>query len=413
MEGQKKSKKINGIEITNIEVATLRMIADFLISDRFNDMVTFARFEKCFGPLFSDYKDIDLLEVFKEIVGENKKYLTFRRLILAYLSYKKGSSKNVNFTNFMKLLFEKVIKKKGEFVGEYKQGQQSYYTRNCEGRRGISQVGVFTDPTKKNIQGLLIQYDDTFLTSLSFRPEESQPNTLINLHFNPDTPLKGREYSNDRDGISHIAGKYDNVNKIIPFLLLKCRSGKTFYVGDNSTADKDQVVPFIIGTSRCHLKLLRLNLVNKKLCYIEPYFERNLRINQNLMVEFDKIDEKYLEENPKIFEEKKLTKVTQADIFAPAVSDDLYLNKKFFDETKTGKALNEVYTEKEKKTDGATLFKAEDVISEDDKTARKNLIEYEKKIFNDIYTKGQDIANYADYDGLLAEVNSRPVIIDI
>ena len=38
----------------------------------------------------------------------------------------------------------------------------------------------------------------------------------------------------DRDGISHIAGKFSVKDKIVKFIIFKCRSGKPFCIGDNT-----------------------------------------------------------------------------------------------------------------------------------------------------------------------------------
>ena len=39
-----------------------------------------------------------------------------------------------------------------------------------------------------------------------------------------------RGFQLDRDGISHIAGKYNETTKNIKLLIFKCRSGKTLYI---------------------------------------------------------------------------------------------------------------------------------------------------------------------------------------
>ena len=98
-------KKINGIEVSNFEIGAIRMICDYLFVDRIKDMSTFPRFEQCFGPLFSDEDNFNLSEVYKEICGEKKKYLTFRRMISALLKWKSKKSTNKDFNYFMSKLF--------------------------------------------------------------------------------------------------------------------------------------------------------------------------------------------------------------------------------------------------------------------------------------------------------------------
>ena len=69
----------------------------------------------------------------------------------------------------------------------------------------------------------------------------------------------------DRDGISHIAGKFSVKDKIIKFLILKCRSGKTFCIGDNKEENDEQIELFIFGASSCQLKTLRIETINDRL----------------------------------------------------------------------------------------------------------------------------------------------------
>ena len=50
-------------------------------------MTSFPRFEEAFDFFVKEEK-ISLFEVFKEICGEKRKYITFRRMLKAYLIYK-------------------------------------------------------------------------------------------------------------------------------------------------------------------------------------------------------------------------------------------------------------------------------------------------------------------------------------
>ena len=222
------TKKIDGVEVTNLEIGIIRMLCDYLFVDRVKDMATFPRFEQCFGPLFSDDNNFILSDAFKEICGEKKKYITFRRMISALLKWKSKKSKNNSFNHFMDSLFNTIIKKRNEVIGELKENGQIFSTQNCSGRKAISKFGVFTDKDKNKIQGFLLEYDDSFNANLSFRHESDQTSLEINFHPYKVDDNYGKIYDNDRDGISHIAGKYDTKEKIIYLLIFKCRSGKTF-----------------------------------------------------------------------------------------------------------------------------------------------------------------------------------------
>jgi hypothetical protein len=68
-------KNINGVDISNLEIAKIAMVCDYLVVDRFHDISSFTRFEKCFGPLFNMEKPDFLFEVFQEILGSKKNIL--------------------------------------------------------------------------------------------------------------------------------------------------------------------------------------------------------------------------------------------------------------------------------------------------------------------------------------------------
>ena len=139
------TKKINNEEISNLELAKIAMICDYLVLDRFTDISSFQRFEMCFGPLFNKEKENFLFEAFTEMCGLKRKYLNFGRLISAYLLWKSKSSKNENFNKFMDILFNKMIKTKDEVIGIPIQGGRVFSTRNAKGRKIISKFGVLSD----------------------------------------------------------------------------------------------------------------------------------------------------------------------------------------------------------------------------------------------------------------------------
>ena len=70
---KEQTKEINGIALTSIEISKIAMICDYLVLDRFNDISSFFRFEKCFGPLLSKENPNFLIEAFQEICGPKKK----------------------------------------------------------------------------------------------------------------------------------------------------------------------------------------------------------------------------------------------------------------------------------------------------------------------------------------------------
>ena len=343
------TKVINGVEVSNLEIAKIAMVCDYLILDRFHDISSFLRFEKCFGPLFSKEKPNFLYEVFQEMCGLKKKYLTYGRLISAYLIWKAKISKNESFNKFMNILFNKMIKTNNEIVGIPVEGGRVFSTRSSRGRKVITKFSVLSDEKKNALKGFYIQYDDVFDVTLAPKNnnEKGPHNIQLEMNFEPN----GSDIR-DRDGISHIGGKYSKTKNIIKFLIFKCRSGKTFYIGDNSEDKNEQIESFLFGTSSCQLKSLRIELVNNQLMYFEPKFQPSTRANQKI-IPLDLMDDKFIENNiinsPLIFEENEIKDIPIKDLIesnsliVPCISDDAFIDKNTLVEPICGKDFHEIY----------------------------------------------------------------------
>ena len=344
------TKEINGVKVSNLEIAKIAMVCDYLVLDRYNDISSFLRFEKCFGPLFSKEKPNFLYEVYQEICGHKKKYLTYGRLISAYLMWKARLSKNESFNKFMFILFNKMIKTNNEIVGTPVEGGKVFSTRNARGRKVISKFSVLSDDKKNALKGFYIQYDDVFDTTLAPKKTNQERDTK-NIKLEMNFGRTGSEIR-DRDGISHIGGKYSKTKNIIKFLIFKCRSGKTFYIGDTTEERNEQIEPFLFGTSSCQLKSLRIELVDNQLMYFEPKFQPSLRVNQKILP-LDLLDDKFIKDNiinsPLIFEENEIKDVPLKELIdsnsliVPCISDDAFIDKKTLEEPIAGKDFHEIY----------------------------------------------------------------------
>jgi hypothetical protein len=325
------------------------MICDYLVLDRFNDISSFLRFEKCFGPLLNKEDPNFLIEAFKEICGPKKKYISFGRLISAYIKWKTNASKNENFNKFMNIVFNKMIKTNNEVVGIPVEGGRVFSTRNARGHKVISKFSVFSDDKLNALKGFSIKYDDVFESVLAPKRniESLKGNIKLEMNFKPN----GSDIR-DRDGISHIGGKYSKTKKIIKFLVFKCRSGKTFYIGDNSEEKNEQIELFLFGTSSCQLKSLRIELVNNQLMYLEPKFMPSTRVNQKILP-LDLFDDKFINDNiinsPLIFEENEIKDapieelIDSNSLIVPCISDDAFIDKQTLVEPISGKEFNEIY----------------------------------------------------------------------
>ena len=224
----------------------------------------------------------------------------------------------------------------------------------------------------------------------------------------------------DRDGISHIGGKYSKTKNVIKFLIFKCRSGKTFFIGDNTEEENEEIEPFLLGTSSCQLKSLRIELVQDQLIYLEPKFQPSIRINTKI-IPFDLMDDKFINNNiinpPLIFEENEIKDIPLENLIEtnnlviPCISDDAFIDKKELYEPIAGKDFNELYksfivtqtenNEKEKEDLKNKIF---------EKTVQRKLLlkvylnKFNKKENVDIVRERKQSLDGIDMDKFLAKV---------
>ncbi len=346
-----KTKKLCNVDFSELDLARIRMISDYLFLDRFNDSSSFVRFEQCFGPLFSSKnKEFKLVEAYREIVGPKRKYLTFKAMIKAFLKWKSKASNNYSFNFFMSTVFDKMIMKKGEVIGELVEGQRVFSTKNCKNRKIITKFSVLTDEEQNKIKGFVLTYDEVFKAVLCKQEKEDDIHMEINFDlFHSQGDKIAKDFQLDRDGISHIAGKYNETTKNIKFLIFKCRSGKTLYIGDSREADTDKIVPFIFGSSKCQLKSMYIELINDTLAYIRPSYQFSTRKNENIQTNFEDVNEKFLENDPLKFEEANLGNISEEQLkddkkfLMPMIPDDQFVDKMSLIESKKGKDFKDIY----------------------------------------------------------------------
>ena len=74
-----KTKQINGVEISNLEISKIGMIYDYLVLHFIQEYCSFFRLEKCFGPFFPKEPHKFFPDVLKEICGPKRKYISYGR----------------------------------------------------------------------------------------------------------------------------------------------------------------------------------------------------------------------------------------------------------------------------------------------------------------------------------------------
>ena len=315
--------------VSEEELNKIKTIAEYLFMDQYQDTCSYPRFEECFG-VFMTKENIDLPIVYKTICGKRKKYITFRRLIISYNQWKKNPEKNnKEFQKFMKLVYNDLLHNSDEEVGFKTEKSVYFNTRNCQNRKAISKFSVITDEEKEIIRGFQIYYDDFFKNDLFLNKESEKYFISLEINLIAETPtnLEADESFpsiNDRDGITHIGGTYNDEG--IKFLVFKCRSGKTSFIG------RPDGTPFLYGNYKKQLQRIKIGVKNNRLVYIEPHFESVERYNPIIDKKPNEISNFYLKEDKPIFEEKLLINMVEEDseksILQPLVSEDKFYNAK-------------------------------------------------------------------------------------
>ena len=312
------------LNITNEELEKLKVLGEYLIFSQYKDVASFPRFEECFGLLFEEYSSESLQKIYKDICGKNHKYISFRRIIKAYLNYKEQNNDYCNETKeFFKKLFTEVIKNEGDSIGKTRENVLKFTSRNNEKMKAISKFCVITDENKEKIKGFRIYYDDYFKTDLFIN--KSSENIYISLEINlsvlDELRINETPDENSRDGITEIIGTYSDK---ITFLGFKCRSGKTLFIGQPSGKS------FIIGQFHKQIHTIDLEIVDGELSYLKPYFKYVKRKNRNINKKLFEINSNYIKDEHLIYEEEKLNEIKDKDmlkyIFTPLINDEHFFN---------------------------------------------------------------------------------------
>jgi len=83
---------------------------EFLLPDLRTNKCSFRRFDMMVQLIQNPY-NFDTLTIFKDIVGEKRKYITYKRLKDAYTAFRKNAKgKSLDFKNFFSYLFNTILK---------------------------------------------------------------------------------------------------------------------------------------------------------------------------------------------------------------------------------------------------------------------------------------------------------------
>ena len=153
----------NKLNLTEEEQKKINTICDYLFFDQYTEMSTYMRFERCFQPLYSEEKDIDMEDVFKEICGPKKKYLNYKRFVKAYLNYK-ANKVSKELKDFFDKLFNSILRP--EQVGEFEGGKLTFSTRKANKNRECITMIEVLDDNDGVIHGINVTFDEIFTNKI-------------------------------------------------------------------------------------------------------------------------------------------------------------------------------------------------------------------------------------------------------
>ena len=285
-------------ELKQVEIIKLKTLSEFLFYDLYQFWVSYPRFELLLKPLFHN-KGINLFKVFTEISGNQKKYITYTRLINAYKKIKKESEDFKNNINsdlniFFHTLFNNILKGVDIPIGKHQDCNKnssniiySFSTKNINKFTNYSKKSYLTElnvlnDEKGNIKGILIEYNG--IKKYELYPKEIKNKLNIGLNLNLDiinkkTLEKHKKMYNDidislyRDSITYIFGTIHKSKNIISSLGFKCISGKIKYIG---IPDGDS---FLIGEFGKKFNNLKIEMNETGITLFEPKFIENKRTN--------------------------------------------------------------------------------------------------------------------------------------
>ena len=156
---------MQGTDTKSDDQTKIKTLCEYLFFDQFQDTATFPRFEQCFQPLFSNVP-ISMETVFKDICGEKKKYITYKRFAKAYLNHLNGKKASPDTKTFFTTLLTKILKEEKTFVGQTTEKCLTFSTtKSCKNRQFVTLVEILSDK-KGVIHGINLEYDGVFKTKM-------------------------------------------------------------------------------------------------------------------------------------------------------------------------------------------------------------------------------------------------------
>ena len=322
--------KVNNLK--NDDKLKIITLCEFLFLDQYRDYARFLRFEKCFQPLFNNI-DISIEDVFKDICGPKKKYLTYKRFTKAYLNHINGEDKIIDTKIFFDTLFNSILKTEKTIIGKTTENIYTFSTiKSCRKRECITMLQILSNKEGK-ILGINLEYDGFFKSKMY--PKIIEDDLEISLEMNLVLVDENKEnkgtnskmkQDNYIDSITHIFGTINEETGYITFLGFKCISGKTVFDGFPEGRG------FLLGKFGTKFHDLKIQMTEEGITKLEPGFKHNARKNVFLETILDQLSND-LEEEEFIKDEEEIKKLKNDEdigkyITTSILDDNIFFNNK-------------------------------------------------------------------------------------
>ena len=334
--------------INNKDDIKIKTICDFLFLDKYKDTATFQRFEECFQPLFNNI-NISLQEIFKEICGPKKKYITYKRLRRAFLKYINNKNISEDTQIFFEKLFNSILKEEKVCVGKDIENNENIYifsTKKTGGKsKNLTKIQILTDEEEK-INGINLEYDGIYESRMY--PKVKEDDLYLSLEVN--LKVINKTYN---DAVTHIFGTI-NENGYINFLGFKCISGKNLFIGFPKGEG------FLFGKFGTKFHNLKVQITEEGISKFEPIFIENIEINyflrniSNININVDEI----------IKEEEKLIDLKEEDddddnydkLLTTSIIEDNFFYEKDLEDKYCGSDYKEIIEQTPRKWISKTII---------------------------------------------------------
>ena len=262
------------------EIIKLKTICEYLIPDRFQEIADFSRFEICFQPLFCD-TDISIKSVFDIIVGKQRKYITYGRLLESFTNYQKKLYETEEFKD-IKIFYDKlmtsILKFDTDYIGTQSESNNNLSSNNFinDKNYSISKLTLLCD-FDRNIMGVELRYNEEYKIRLA--PKNLVKAFDINLNILVDLD----ENYQLRDSITHVFGTI-NQDNFITFIGFKCISGTTKCFGT------PRGVPFLFGEFGKKIQCMSVDPDNNGVRRLQITLAKNHLTNTNFNIDLNNYD---------------------------------------------------------------------------------------------------------------------------